>query len=427
MGVTGCPIQWVYEGPMSFELFISRRYLKTKPNQAIIALITLLSVVGVTIGVTALIVVIAVMAGFESDLKSRIMGIEPHLLIEGQKGPMDQYAQLIHKIRTHSSVTAAWPVVDLQVILKSETGVTGAAIKGIDPVAASKGLSLGGLLSLQKGTSTSGDVSLHSAPLPPVVLGRDLARTLGLLKGDTLFVVSPRGTLAPVGYIPSMKRFLVAGFFETGMYEYDGSLAFLNLEDAQALARIGTSVHGIEIRVADIFDTDLIGRSLVSSIGKGYRFKDWMQMNKNLFAALKLEKSAMFITLSLIILIATFSIASSLVMMVMEKTKDIAILKTMGATKQSIRKMYVLQGMIIGAVGTIAGVAIGTTLCVLQDSYHLIRLPGDVYYITALPVDLKIVDVTLVALSALGICFLATLFPAFQAARLNPVEAIRHG
>jgi lipoprotein-releasing system permease protein len=224
-----------------------------------------------------------------------------------------------------------------------------------------------------------------------------------------------------------MKRFLVAGFFETGMYEYDGSLAFLNLEDAQALARIGTSVHGIEIRVADIFDTDLIGRSLVSSIGKGYRFKDWMQMNKNLFAALKLEKSARFITLSLIILIATFSIASSLVMMVMEKTKDIAILKTMGATKQSIRKMYVLQGMIIGAVGTIAGVAIGTTLCVLQDSYHLIRLPGDVYYITALPVDLKIVDVTLVALSALGICFLATLFPAFQAARLNPVEAIRHG
>ena len=411
---------------MSFELFISRRYLRTKPNQAIIALITLLSVVGVTIGVTALIVVIAVMAGFESDLKTRIMGIEPHLIIENRKGPLDQYAELTRMAADHPSVKAAWPVVELQVILKSETGVAGAMIKGVDPAAAASGLSLDSLTSLENNAPgrTSGT---RRTILPPIVIGRDLARTLGLLKGDTLFVVSPRGTLAPVGYVPSMKRFVVAGFFETGMYEYDGSLAFIHLLDAQALAHLKSSANAVEVRVTNIFDADAIGHDLLALMGPDYAFKDWMQVNKNLFSALKLEKSAMFITLSLIILIATFSIASSLVMMVMEKTKDIAILRTLGATKRSIRKMFVFQGMVIGVTGTSAGVVLGTVLCILQRNYHLISLPGDVYYITALPVNLKFIDVAVVAVAALSICFLATLYPAFQAARLKPVEAIRYG
>ena len=411
---------------MSFELFISRRYLRTKPNQAIIALITLLSVVGVTIGVTALIVVIAVMAGFESDLKTRIMGIEPHLVIENRKGPLTPYAELTQLARNHPSVQAAWPVVELQVILKSESGVAGAVIKGVEPSAAGSGLGIGGLSSLAA-QATGNTPAAGEMHLPPIVIGRDLARTLGLLKGDTLFVVSPRGTLAPVGYVPAMKRFVITDFFQTGMYEFDGSMAFINLADAQALAHLKSSVNGIEIRVSNIFSANAIGRDLLTSLGPDYAFRDWMQVNRNLFSALKLEKSAMFITLSLIILIAAFSIASSLVMMVMEKTKDIAILKTLGATRRSIRKMFVFQGMAIGVIGTSAGVLLGTVLCILQREYHLIGLPGDVYYITALPVNLKAMDVAMVALAAMGICFLATLYPAFQAARLKPIEAIRHG
>jgi lipoprotein-releasing system permease protein len=354
------------------------------------------------------------------------MGIEPHLIVQKQNGTLENYSELTRLATRHGSIKAAWPVVELQVILKSETGVAGAVIKGVDPEAAGRGLSIDSLASL-KGAMTGETAESAAATLRPIVIGRDLARTLGLLKGDTLFVVSPRGTLAPVGYVPLMKRFVVADFFETGMYEYDASLAFLNLKDAQALAHLKSSANSLEIRVTNIFEADAIGQDLMATLGPGYTYKDWMQINKNLFSALKLEKSAMFITLSLIILIATFSIASSLVMMVMEKTKDIAILKTMGATKQSIRKMFVFQGMVIGVVGTVAGVVLGTALCILQREYHLISLPGDVYYITALPVNLKAIDVAMVAAAALGICFLATLFPAFQAARLKPVEAIRYG
>ena len=411
---------------MSFEIFISRRYFGSKPKQAIITLITLFSVIGVAIGVTALIVVIAVMGGFESDLKSRIMSIEPHLVIKQADKPLADYSRVLHLTQKIEGVRAAWPVVELQVMLRSDTRVAGAVIKGVDPQAVSKGLNLEGIQALQS-NSYQPPNSHKDSKLPPIVLGRDLARSLGLIKGDTLFVVSPRGTLAPVGYVPYMKRFVVADFFETGMYEYDGSLAFMNLSDAQALDHMGSSVSAVEMRIDDIFKASTIGATLVSELGPSYQYQDWGQLNKNLFSALKLEKTAMFITLTLIILVATFSIISALVMMVMEKTKDIAIFKTLGATGRSIKKIFVLQGMLIGIIGTISGVIFGTLLCFLQDEYQLIRLPGDVYYITALPVDLKSMDVIIVAAAALIICFLATLYPAHQASRLDPVEAIRYG
>ncbi len=411
---------------MSFEIFISRRYFGSKPEQAIITLITLFSVIGVAIGVTALIVVIAVMGGFESDLKSRIMSIEPHLVIKQSDKPMADFARVLGLTQKIEGVRAAWPVVELQVMLRSDTRVAGAIIKGVDPQAVSKGLNLEGIKTLQSGFYRPSDFHKGSK-LPPIVLGRDLARSLGLIKGDTLFVVSPRGTLAPVGYIPYMKRFVVADFFETGMYEYDGSLAFMNLSDAQVLDHIGSSVSAVEMRIDDIFSASSIGDAFVSELGPSYQYQDWGQLNKNLFSALKLEKTAMFITLTLIILVATFSIISALVMMVMEKTKDIAIFKTLGATGRSIKKIFVLQGMLIGIIGTISGVIFGTLLCFLQNEYQLIRLPGDVYYITALPVDLKSMDVIIVAAAALVICFLATLYPAHQASLLDPVEAIRYG
>lgn len=413
---------------MSFELFISRRYFKSKPNQAIIALITLLSIIGVAIGVTALIVVIAVMSGFESDLKARILGIEPHLVIDRNDNPVQNYPEVVRVCEKNRHILAAWPVVKLQVMLRSETRVAGATIKGVNPLAAADGLQIPGLRSLADPKHMDAHQGeADGSPVAPIVLGRDLARSLGVFKGDTLYIISPRGALAPVGFVPFMKRFKVVDFFETGMYEYDVSLGFMNLDDAQSLAHMKQTVNGVEMRVDNIYQTNAIGKDLLSILGPGYRFQDWIKLNKNLFAALKLEKAAMFITLTLIILIATFSITSSLVMMVMEKTKDIAIFRAFGATRRSIQKLFVYQGMFIGMVGTFSGVLIGTTLCYLQINYNLVTLPGDVYYITALPVNLTIIDVLLVAGAALLICFLATLYPARQASQLNPVEAIRYG
>jgi lipoprotein-releasing system permease protein len=411
---------------MSFETFISRRYFGSKPRQAIISLITLFSIIGVAIGVTALIVVIAVMGGFESDLKTRIMSIEPHLVIKRTDGPMANFTRVVDTARKTKGVLAAWPVVELQAILRSDSRVTGAVIKGVAPRAISKGLNLPGIMSLDADAGGRSPAD-RRATRSPIVLGRDIARSLGLIKGDTLYVISPRGILAPVGFVPYMKRFTVVDFFETGMYQYDGSLAFMNLADAQELNHMRSAVDAVEMRIDDIFRARAVGEALLSELGSSFKFQDWGQLNKNLFSALKLEKTAMAITLALIILVATFSIISALVMMVMEKTKDIAIFKTIGATGRKIKRIFVFQGMIIGLIGTTAGVIIGTLLCVLQDKYKLVRLPGDVYYITAMPVDLKAMDVIMVAVAALAICFLATLYPAHQASRLDPVEAIRYG
>lgn len=389
-------------------------------------MITLLSIAGVTIGVTALIVVIGVMAGFETDLKTRIMGIEPHLVIDRNGDAIGEYEQMVATAESVAGVRAAWPMEEMQVMLKSNSRVAIAVVKGVDPGAAGEGLKLAQLNLLDSPPHHDHQTS-DTPRLPPLIMGRDLARNLGLLKGESLFVISPRGKLAPVGFVPYMKRFVLADIFQTGMYEYDGSLAFMRLQDAQALARSRESVTAVEVRVDEALQSTTIKEQLSSLLGSDFRIRDWSQLNKNLFSALKLEKAAMFITLTLITLVATFSITSSLVMMVMEKVRDIAILRTLGATGKSIRRVFVLQGMLIGIIGTASGVLCGVLLCYLQSRYGLIRLPGDVYYISALPVDLKAMDVILVALSALTISFLATVYPARQASRLNPVEAIRYG
>jgi lipoprotein-releasing system permease protein len=412
---------------MAIEFFISRRYFKSKPKQAIIALITLFSMCGITIGVTALIVVIGVMAGFEQDLKTRIMGIEPHILIDrpshGPSNEIEGYPDAMRKIEHIQGVKSIWPVVELQAMLSTDSRSVGALIKGVDPNAAARALNLPILEVLQRREEQPAGPST----IPLIVLGRDLARNLGLIEGDTLFVVSPRGTLTPAGFVPLMKRFLVAGFFETGMYEYDGSLAFTDLKNAQTLARIQDAVSSLEVRLDRIFESDTVASQVRGMLGKTFRVRDWRQMNKNLFSALKLEKAAMFITLTLIILVATFSIISSLIMMVMEKTRDIAVLRALGATRRIIGRIFIFQGMLIGTIGTVCGVAIGTLLCYAQMTYQWVHLPGDVYYITILPVKLNIIDVVLVASAALLICFGASLYPAVQASRLNPVEAIRYG
>jgi lipoprotein-releasing system permease protein len=414
---------------MSFEYFIGGRYLRVRKRHAFISLITVLSIAGVTVGVMALIVVIAVMAGFESDLKSRILGVKSHLVVGREKQPFGDYLQTAGKIQKIQGVQAVAPFVTAQVMLRSESRVAGAVLKGIDPDLAGRVILHLDASALQSGgqDTTPNSGSRDFDPTPGIILGKELARNLGLMKDEAVYVISPRGLVSPVGHLPSLKRFKVVGFFEVGMYEYDGALAFVRLSDAQKLMHMKDDVSGIEIRLDDIYLARKIAQKIQDIIGSSYPIQDWMQMNKNLFSALTLEKTVMFIILALIILVAAFNIASSLIMMVMEKTKDIAILKAMGATEKSIKKIFIFKGMVIGSVGILLGMTLGLGLCVALQRYKFIELPGDVYYITTLPVRLESFDLLLIAASALIICFFATLYPAMRAAKLNPVEAIRYG
>ncbi|MGD8367235.1 MAG: lipoprotein-releasing ABC transporter permease subunit [Desulfobacterales bacterium] len=405
---------------MAFEFFIGSRYLRAKRKQVFISLITLLSVAGVTVGVMALIVVIAVMSGFEADLKDRILGVESHLVVL-RHGPFTEFRKVLERIDETPGVTAATPFVYSQVMLRTASGASGAVLRGIDPKSA------GRVIRNIKPEVLADMGSSEGNAAPAIVLGKELARTLGVVRGDSLYVISPRGFLSPAGHVPAMKRFTVAGLFASGMYEYDGSLAYVPLVEAQRLLHMGDAVTGIEVRVDDIYRANKIGKAISDDLGFPFWTRDWMQMNRNLFSALKLEKTVMFIILVLIVLVAAFNIASTLIMMVMEKTRDIAILKAMGASNKSIHRIFVFNGMIIGAVGTMLGVGLGFLACFLLDRYKFIELPGDVYYITTLPVRLELLDVCLIAAAALVICFLATLYPARQAARMDPVEAIRYG
>jgi len=411
---------------MSFEYFIGGRYLRAKHKETFISLITILSVAGVTVGVMALIVVIAVMAGFESDLKQRILGVESHIVLMRHDGSFSGYKKISKQISELQGVEAATPFIYSQIMLRSSAGVSGAVLRGIDPESA------GNVIKILKNSVLQNLKQIHRQGnsktfVPGIILGKELARNLGVLKGDAVYLISSRGMISPIGYLPAMKRFEVVGLFESGMYEYDGSLAYIDLEDAQKILNMKGSVTGIEVRVDDIYNARNIAKKIVSELGFPYWARDWMRMNHNLFSALKLEKTVMFIILALIVLVAAFNIASTLIMMVMGKTKDIAILKAMGAMDSSIRKIFIYKGMIIGAVGTLLGVSLGFIICKLLEKYKFIQLPGDVYYISTLPVRLEALDVFMIASAAMVICFLATLYPASQASKLNPIEAIRYG
>ncbi len=411
---------------MSFEYFIGRRYLRAKRKQAFISLITILSTAGIAVGVMALIVVIAVMSGFESDLKSRILGGQSHIVLMRHGGPFTEYRKILKDVKKIDGVKSATPVIYTQVMLRASSRVSGAVLRGIDPESAGRVIKTLDKVSFNNpkagmGESTDNDV-------PGIVLGKELANNLGVSKGDIIYLISPRGMISPIGHLPAMKRFRLTGFFESGMYDYDGSFAYINIDQAQKILRMGNSVTGIEIRVDNMYNAREIAQKIVSSLGFPFWARDWMQMNQNLFTALKLEKTVMFIILTLIVLVAAFNIASTLIMMVMEKTRDIAILKAMGATDKSIKKIFVFKGMVIGTVGTILGVIFGFVLCTILKHYKIAELTGDIYYFTTkLPVRLEFFDVLIIVSAALVICFFATIYPARQASRLDPVEAIRYG
>ena len=397
-------------------------------RNAFVSFITLLSVAGVVIGVMALIIVIAVMSGFENDIKQRILGVESHIVLFHHGGQIYDYNQLVDQVEQMPPVVSALPFVVTQVMLRSASGVTGGILRGIDPERAAR--SMGIFESFdhldEKLTCRGRDPDKADKP-PGIILGKELAAQLRVKEGDILYLVLSMGALSPVGHMPAVKRFEVTGIFEAGMHDFDSVFAFVHLTEAQRILHMDNAVSGIDIRVNDIYKARQIAETIVSRLGYPFYARDWMTMNQNLFAALKLEKVVMFIILTLIVLVAAFNIASSLVMIVMNKRKEIGILKAMGATGKSIRRIFVLEGMLIGGVGTLMGVCLGVVACLLLKRYQFIELSPDVYYITTLPVQLEWMDVAAIAGAALLICYLSTLYPAAQASSVNPVEAIRYG
>jgi lipoprotein-releasing system permease protein len=413
---------------MSYELFIGLRYLKAKRKQTFVSLITIISIAGVTVGVTALIVVLAVMNGFKEDLRDKILGVTSHVVISRFDGNISTYEQVKTQVEEVSGVAAATPFIYSQVMISSRQAISGAVLRGIDPDTASevinlpKNLRAGSLEDLAAADELGGTLAT-----PGIIVGNELARNIGISRGEPVTVISPLGRLTPLGQVPRSQTFRVTGIFDSGMYEYDSTLAYVSLKAAQRFLGIGDRVTGIEVRVNDIYKADQVSKAIGKALdGYPYWSRDWMRMNKNLFSALKLEKIVMFIILTLIILVAAFNIVGTLIMVVLEKTRDIAILKSMGATRRSVMKIFMIEGAIIGFVGTILGLLGGYILCELLATYKFIELPQDVYYISTLPVKMNPVDVVLIALAAMVISLVATLYPAWQASRLDPAEAIRY-
>ncbi len=410
---------------ISYELLIALRYLKAKRRQTFISLITLLSVAGVALGVMALVVVIAVMTGAEKDFKARILGFQSHITVMKRGGGIAAPENLRRVIDGVDGVRVTAPFVYGQVMLRSAYGVSGAALRGVDPLAPVTQIE--GYPPQRLAPRLARVAPSKGLPVAPgVVLGKELALNLGVGEGDMIYLISPKGMISPMGHIPSMRQFRVSGLFDSGMYEYDSAFAYIHIDDARAVFRLGDRVTGMDVWSDAPYEAGQIRQDILAVIGSAYWARDWMQMNASLFSALKLEKSAMFVILILIVLVAAFNIASSLIMMVMEKTRDIAILKAMGAKDSSIMRIFVYQGTIIGMVGTSIGVLLGVVLCFLLKHFKFIELPK-VYIFSTLPVRLEAMDVLIISVSAFCICFLATLYPAWQASRQNTVEAIRYG
>ncbi|MFP4445318.1 MAG: FtsX-like permease family protein, partial [Desulfosudaceae bacterium] len=363
-----------------------------------------------------------------ADIKKRILGVESHIVLSRHGGGIHEYEQILERLSENKEVSSALPFVMTQVMIRSANGVSGGLLKGVHPDLATEAMSIFDKMPdvasrlRCRGKDDSGD-----RVQPGIVLGKELAARLGVIEGETVYLVLSMGALSPVGHMPAVKRFEVTGIFEAGMHQYDNAFAFVNLTEAQRILNMEEEVSGIEIRVTDIYRADAIADRITARLGYPFYARDWMSMNRNLFSALKLEKTVMFIILTLIILVAAFNIASSLIMIVMNKRREIGILKAMGATRKTIRKIFVIEGMLIGGIGTSIGVVLGVVLSLLLKRYQFVKLSSDVYYITTLPVRLEWLDVSVIALAALAICYLATLYPAGKAAKINPVEAIRYG
>ena len=417
---------------MKYEWFIGLRYLKAKRKQTFISIITVISIAGVMVGVMALIVVLAVMSGFENTLKEKILGTQAHLnLLKATQEGMDQYQEVAKRVEETKGVVSAAPFIISQVMLSSESNVFGVVLKGIDPDRVGRVTELAHNLKAGRLEDLKGG---KEGDPPGIILGVELAKHLSVSLNDSIQVISPLGTVTPMGMMPKMRRFRVKGIFYSGMYEFDNTMAYVSLESAQKFFSMGDRVTGIEIKTNDIYKVKEVGQEIRRKMGFPFWTKDWMEMNRNLFSALRLEKIAMFIILVLIVLVAAFNIISTLIMVVMEKNKDIAILKSMGASSRSILKIFTIEGGVIGVVGTILGTILGLAAAFNLEKItdfveHLFGfkiLSSDVYYIDKLPSQVNPLDVILIVLTAVLISLLATLYPSWRASKLDPAEALRY-
>lgn len=415
---------------MSPDLFIALRYLRSRRKSRFISLITWISVGGIALGVAALLTVIAVMTGFEEDLRDKILSTNAHVVVlSHDPDGITDTAKVLAAVEGAPGVIGASPFILSQVMLTTPRGVSGVMFNGIDPRRIARVATLpdemveGSVDALADRPAVVDGDQLR----PGILLGRELARTLGVYLQDDVSVVSPVGEPSPMGgMIPKIRVFRVVGIFATGMYEYDNSLAYVSVASAQEFLGMGTAVTGITVKTADFFHASETAAELQHRLGFPYWARDWIDMNRNLFSALKLEKITMFVILTLIVLVAAFNIVSGLIMTVMEKGREIAILQSMGATRRFVRRIFLWQGIVIGVSGTTLGLLIGVAICMVLKHWHFIELPGDVYYFTTLPVEIRWSDFALVTAAAIALSFLATLFPSWQAARFDPVEALRY-
>jgi len=416
---------------MSYELFIGLRYLRAKRKQTFISANTFISVAGIFLGVAALIIVLAVMNGFEIELRDKILGINSHIVLMEYTGGMGNHERVMEELKSVDGVVASTPFIYGQAMLKNSGRVTGVVLRGMSIETYGNVINLGKMRDGNIDNLSSGG---NKTDLPGVVIGKELAQNLGLLLFDTVEILVPMGISTPMGIVPKIKKFSVVGIFDSGSYEYDSSLVFMSLKNCKKFLGMKDTVTGIEIKVDDIYGAGRIAKAIQEKLGYPYWARSWMEMNKNLFSALKLEKRVMFIILSLIVIVAAFNIITTLIMTVMEKSRDIAILKSMGATARSIMKIFMIEGIVIGGIGIILGCIAGITVALnlewisrsVENLFGFKILPEGVYYLNEVPSKINYGDVAVIVIAAMLICFLASIYPSWRASKLDPAEALRY-
>ncbi len=436
---------------MRFEFFIATRYLRAKRRQAVIGIITGISIAGVAAGVASLIVALAINNGFRQDLQNRLLGSTSHInLMRTESDGIKNWRPLMERLAKQPHVIGTAPAIYEQVLISRGPRARGAVLKGMIPSYERKvsdlldTVKIGSTDPLEEGTGTRPAATTQStgasekspddlnsvqeriASMPPIILGKDIAEDLGVTLNSVVLVTSPQGELTPFGLVPKYSRFQVVGIFNSGFFDYDSSWAFTRLSDTQNLEGLGDQITVLEFKVDDIYQAGKISRELERAAGKGFMATNWMEQNKALFRALRLERLVTFITIGLIVFVAALNILISLTMMVMEKTRDIAVLMSMGTRKAQVRRLFITQGLLIGVIGTAIGLVIGYALSWAGGHYHLLSLAPEVYSIDYVPFAPRLVDGALVALVAVGISLIATLYPSWSAARILPAEALRY-
>ena len=405
---------------MTFELFVALRYLLARRRQAFISVISLISTIGVAVGVMALVIALALMTGLQRELRDRILGSTAHVYV-WKKGGIDDYRAEVERLQAMEGVSGAGPAVLGKALISTDQADAFISLKGVDPALEP---SVTDIARAMRQGSVDALAAEGEDVMPGILIGRNLAEQLGVTVGDTASLLTPQGTLSPMGMIPRTRRVRIAGIYALGLYEFDAAHGFVSLEFAERL--LGKAIPDlIELRVVDIEAAPAISERVPDELGEEYVSQDWADMNQALFSALWLEKMAISIAIGLIVLVAALQIVASLILLVMEKSRDIAILKTMGTSSPRVMRIFMLQGLIIGVVGTTVGSSLGLVLCWVFDRYQLIQIPMDVYQVAYVPFVVQPLDFVVVVVSAVIICFLATIYPSRQASRLDPVQALR--